>query len=140
MRDLKHIVNKKNFSLPSSSKEGERVNSHLHESPRKRRRLRILLPLMAALLALYPVTRFIISSTGFAVPSITTENHVAQKNAGWEAFSAAYRAFDRSRSDGTNLKAVLPDGRTVVYTIDLELQERVRKVFETNHVPYGAFV
>ena len=36
--------------------------------------------------------------------------------------------------------ATMPDGGTILYALDQDLQERVKQVMATNQVPYGAFV
>ncbi len=124
------------------------VNSfkRLSESPVKRRRLRIVLPLIALLLAAYPLFSLLISART-ALSSIGRTNVATEKKVppykdldNWQSFQLAATALPNSRFEGEILKAPLPDGGTVVYSFDNEVQQRVLKVMKEFDVPYGVFV
>jgi cell division protein FtsI/penicillin-binding protein 2 len=57
-----------------------------------------------------------------------------------QGFQFAATSLPSARFINGSLQAPLPDGGTVVYAIDQELQQRVEKVLRTSRVPYGVFV
>lgn len=145
MRDLKNITDKKteNKSLLRSISQQKKTSSlrkSLSESPKKRRRLRIILPAVACLLALFPVAFLVFSPKSAISASGIQEKLLPDKVDLWESFYLAYRGLRNARNDGQTLSTRFQDGRTVVYAIDSELQKRVETVFQANKVPYGAFV
>lgn len=149
MQDLKHILNK-NKKLPRLNllKKGETpaadLAASLHESRAEKKRLRIVLPVLALLLAIYPVFNLLISaktalsSVGKSNPSTKVDIYEELDN--WQAFQLAADLLPSSRVENDHLTAALPDGGTVVYAIDEVLQRRVTKLMEDYQVPYGAFV
>jgi cell division protein FtsI/penicillin-binding protein 2 len=56
------------------------------------------------------------------------------------SFRLAYEALPSASLDGNRFQSRRPDGTTVVYAINAELQDRVRQVMQDNKVPYGVFV
>jgi penicillin-binding protein A len=150
MRDFKNITAKKRLLrfLPEGLRRKSSLNSYkkLIESKAERRRLRFILPLLAVLLGAYPVFNLLVSAR-YAQSSV-------DKNAGPPApkvkplheldsgqrFQLAANSLDFARFADGRLQAPLPEGGTIVYGIDQDLQERVAKVMRTYRVPFGTFV
>src|SRR4051812_37248105 len=138
MRDFKHIVSKKKIRFPFFGGSGPASAPLLYEPRRRKRFLRIALPLIALLLAALPVR------------SVIRENQTIAKEKARPEYLKALDANQSLRLCADSLKgcrvadgklsASLPDGGSVVFSIDPDLQERVRKVMVDNGVPYGAFV
>ena len=154
MRDLKNFTAKKKYSLPFSSKGSEQnVNSFkvpaaipaIEEPEQKKRWLRVLLPIIAFLLAAYPVYS-LVTSVG-SQPSSPSRPKLVHDPPG-TALLNPYQAFLLSAQSLRNIKssasgsfvAPLSDGGSIQFSLDRELQERVLEVMSENHVPYGAFV
>jgi penicillin-binding protein A len=150
MRDFKHISGKKrSLRLRILSRHhSTSLNSFkmLAEPKPGRNRLRYLLPLLAVILAAYPVGSLLLSARN-ASSSVNSPPKKAITTArpygdltDWQSFSLANDSLPASRYEGESLVAPLPDGGKIVYTVDQELQSRVTKVMESYKVPYGAFV
>jgi cell division protein FtsI/penicillin-binding protein 2 len=150
MQDLKHITKRKRFiriSFPGR-KQNASVNAfkNLNESPAKRRRLKFLLPLLAIVLASYPIfhllvsARTAISSIGVKGPQDTRKPRVYKDLDNWQSFQLAATALPTSQKVGDTVKASLPEGGTVLYPFDEQLQHKVEKVLSDYKVPYGVFV
>lgn len=149
MRDLKHLSRRKGISFftfcRSKKKQPTNAFKSLKENGKKRDRLRILLPVIAILLAAYPV--FFVA-TSFKPGKLKLPPASAGKTAGagrhmldsGQSFQLAVSSLQNARTDGNRMYAPLRDGGTVSYTIDPQVQERVLKVMEQFQVPYGAFV
>jgi penicillin-binding protein A len=147
MRDIKNITSDRKRLRPNFSKR--RGNSlrnpcgHLTEGRPARQRLRIILPIVALLLAAYPLVSLFLS-TKPAISSVKKAPLQPIKPFSaldpFQSFQLAVDSLATGRLTGEQLQAPLPDGGTIVYAIDQELQERVKKVMETYRVPYGAFV
>lgn len=102
--------------------------------------MRFILPALALVLAAYPFYSFMKSSVVSAATEIQEKLQESRPEDIWQSFQLAFGRLLYAKNSGHAVTARLSDGRTVVYTIDAELQERVQRVFETNKVPYGAFV
>ncbi|RQW78280.1 MAG: penicillin-binding protein [Geobacter sp.] len=147
MRDIKNIIlNRKRKRSPFShwrKKTSANSYRHLLEKKPAEKRLRFLLPVVALLLASYPVvTSFFPAKT--AISSVKKYPPQSIKPLGpldpLQSFQVSIDAFPAARVNGDLLTAPLPDGGAIVYGINQELQERVKRVMETSQVPYGAFV
>lgn len=98
---------------------------------------------MAILLAAYPVasllfaTKNAISSVKKAPPQPVKTFSTLDP---FQSFQLASEALSNVHLNGGHFTATLPDGGTILYALDQDLQERVKKVMATNQVPYGAFV
>lgn len=148
MRDIKHIITKKQRFrfLPGRKHSSLNAYKDLIESKPTRRRLRLILPILATILALYPIFNLLISAKN----AISSVNRNAPQTANGvkpyreldtgQSFQLASQALHSSRFDGNRLTSPLSDGGTIVYAIDRELQERVTKVMADYKVPYGVFV
>lgn len=142
MRDIKHIIEKKPLLGRKSLRKNSTVTlSHkLNETKQKKARLKVALPVVAVILAAYPLISVFVSAKN-AVSSV--DRSVAatpRKMDSAQLFRLGAESLSASLFDGGRLVATLPDGGKVLYGIDEELQTRVSRVFEDNRVPYGAFV
>jgi len=130
MQDLKHISKKKRLLRINVLKSREDASTHsrkmLVESRPDRKRLRLLLPLLALILAAYPIlnllvsTRNAISSVGKSPKAI--ENYKELDT--WRSLQLAAELLPTSHFEAERLLAPLPDGGTIVYAINEELQQQ----------------
>ena len=150
MQDLKHISKKKRLIRHNVLKQQEQPSSNAHpeliESRADRKRLRLILPVLAVLLAAYPVFNLLVSARN-ALSSVKRDAAPKEKPVesykqldNWQSFRLAADLLPASRFQAERLLAPLPDGGTVVYAINDTLQQRVTRFLEEYKVPYGAFV
>lgn len=147
MQDFKRLSQKKRSPLSSlfASRNPSPRNTYksLIEPPQKKKRLRLLLPLIASLLVAYPVFSLLFSSRP-AVSSVREEPRPGMLAPGsldpFSSFQLASSVMGSARFTDGHLEAPLPDGGTVVYAIDEAVQQRVQDVFSQFRVPYGVFV
>ncbi len=152
MRDLKHLLKKNRLRrLPFAVRHNRNtlnVYKKLIEAEPTRRRLRIILPLIALVLGAYPAVNLLLSvknaqssvgksSTPAAVPARVTPLQELENARG---FQLAADSLPTASFAAGKLQARLSDGGTVILSIDQGLQERVEKVMRTCRVPYGVFV
>lgn len=142
MRDIKHITEKKSFFGRKSHHKKLSANAYkkLIEAP-SRKRLRLVIPFFAAILAAYPLVSILVSAKN-AVSSVgkATAAPAPKPLDEKELFRLSAESLPASRFDGGRLMATLADGSSIVYGIDEDLQQRVTQVLHDNRVPYGAFV
>ena len=147
MRDIKNITlsTKRRRSPFSRWRKQKSANSYKHLLERKPagKRHRLILPVVALLLAAYPVATSFFSAKP-AISSVKKYPPPPVKPLSpldpFQSFQVSIDALSAARLTGEQLTAPLPDGGTVNYGINRELQERVKKVMEASNVPYGAFV
>jgi cell division protein FtsI/penicillin-binding protein 2 len=105
--------------------------------------LKLVLPLIACILAAYPLFNLLgpaknaissVSST--PVPTEPSPRKPDAEN----SFKLAREALSSATFDGGRYSSKRPDGYTVYYAINPELQDKVRKVMQEYKVPYGVFV
>ena len=154
MQDFKNFKKKKGRILPFRAKKNIPVaNSFriptnipaIEEPEQKRRWLRVLLPLIAVVLAAYPVFSLVTSP---ATNKVTPAKPLVVHDPPGAAPLNPYQAFLLSAQSLKNISptaagsmvAPLPDGGSIQYSLDRELQARVLEVMAENQVPYGAFV
>ena len=146
MQDFKHLTAKKRFSLSSlfTSRKQQSRNSfkRLAEPKPRKKRLRFVLPVIAALIAAYPVLSVL--SGRPAVSSVREEPKPALKQERnldvFSSFQLASDLFPSARFEAGRLTARTQTGGTVLYAVNEEVQERVKAVMEQNKVPFGIFV
>lgn len=147
MQDLKHLIKKKRrFFFPLRSKKRAAQNSFhaLKESGSRKARLRILLPVIAAVIALYPVAALV----KVAIPKLfQLQKHLRLKAAtnghdydNYGSFRLAAAHLSGSRQSGNRLAASSAEGISLYFTIDPNLQGNVFNYMTQMQVPYGAFV
>ena len=147
MRDIKNITTRKGplrlGFLLRRKKPSYNNYRNLIEGKPSRRRLRLILPVLALLLAAYPVVSLLASARN-ATSSITTAQPPKIKPYSpldpYKSFQLAADSLPALYAQGDDFLAPLPDGGTIRYSIDQELQERVKKVMAMYQVPYGVFV
>ncbi len=155
MQDFKNLKLKKGVILPFAAKQsGSSSNSFrvptnipaLEEPEQKRRWLRVLLPLMAVILAAYPVFS-LVTSPGLEHKAPAAKPLVVHDPPGslplnpYQAFLLSAQSLKNIAATGTgSMVAPLPDGGSIQFSLDRELQGRVLEVMAENHLPYGAFV
>lgn len=138
MRDIKHIIEKKPIFGRKSPRKNSTATlcSKLNETKQKKARLKVALPVVAMILAAYPVISVFVSAKN-AVSSVAGTPKKVDSS---ELFRLGAESLPSSLFDDGRLVATLPDGGKILYGIHEELQTRVSKVLEDNRVPYGAFV
>ncbi|MGA7827456.1 MAG: penicillin-binding transpeptidase domain-containing protein [Geobacteraceae bacterium] len=146
MHDLKYFSRKQNrdTSLHKNKKKPRNTFRIAEISRPKRKRLRLLLPALAILLALYPLIFGIKSFLPF-VSNLLRHNSVNAKMSSSasdtkQPFSEASQLLNSARVQDDKLVAPFPGGGSILFTIDPELQARVQEVMRSKDVPYGVFV
>lgn len=147
MRDIKNITSDRKESRSGffrrRNKPSQYSYKHLLEGKPARRRLRLLLPIAAVMLAAYPVASLLLS-TKTAISGVRKDPPRKVKPYSpldpLQSLQLAADSLPAVQLTGNQFLAPLPDGGTIVYAIDQELQERVKKVMASYRLPYGAFV
>ena len=148
MQDIKNIITKRQRGIRGTSqlRRNSSRNSYKRiapESPKQRRRLRLLLPLLACLLAAYPLFHLLVSAknavSGVIRGTAQKSLPVGELDFG-HSFQLALESLPAARFDGNRFLAQRADGITVVYAINHVLQERVQQVMADYRLPYGVFV
>lgn len=148
MQDIKHLTSRKKGFLQRvlNPGKGQPRNSFKRldpEPPERRRRLRFLLPLIACLLAAYPLFHLLVSAknalSGVSRPAAQTGSRLEKPDAD-NSFRLAREILPQATFDGSRYRSERPDGSMVYYAINPELQEKVRRVMADYRVPYGVFV
>ena len=155
MQDFKNISSRRRGFWPKRNRKPRNLIRKPVESrdasPTRVRRLRFILPLIAVLLVAYPVTSYLLTSARAAFrnagkkDAVTGDATVKPAAAAIPldtngTFRFAAELMDRAREDHEKLVAPLPDGGTVVYALDEELQQRIVRLMDQFQVPYGVFV
>jgi cell division protein FtsI/penicillin-binding protein 2 len=146
MYDFKYSIRKRRLlSFFSRGKNTPRNSFRISRNSKpSQKRLRIILPLLAVVLAMYPCS-FVIKSL---VPRITKLIH---HNAGpaqadtlvndtSQSFRVASQLLNSAQQQGDQLVAPLTGGGLLHFTIDPALQVRVQEIMRSKDVPYGVFV
>jgi len=151
MQDIKHLTKEKESLLKRllTRRKGQKTNlrRRLAESPRKKLRLRVLLPVIAVALVLWPLYNLL-------APSLAHLSSVQKADAKPPAQALAKLSpLDRfqslqvsadlvpsARVVGDRLESTLPDGGLVTYNLDPVLQEKVSRYLVERRVPYAVFV
>jgi len=139
MQDFKDLDNKRRKPSANTARVPEVTTT---EPPPRTRRLRIVLPIVALLLASYPIISIFgaprVKPAGSAAKAATLPPLTKVDN--WGAFRLAADAYPNARAQQGTFSAPLPQGGTVVYAINQAVQARVEKLLNDNKVPYGLFV
>ena len=151
MQDIKHLTRERENLLKRlfSKNSGRPTNfrKRLAEPSGKKRRLRTVLPLIALVLALWPLYSLL-------VPAIPPIPSVRKADAGsaaqklpklspldrFQSLQLSTDLLSAAKGVGTRIESPLPDGGSVLYNLDMELQDKVARFFAEKHVPYGVFV
>lgn len=151
MQDIKHITKEKKSPLKRLFKGREGSNANLRrrlaEPPRKKLRLRLILPAIAVALGVWPLYNLVVPSSRqiSSVPRADAKPSVqpAQKLAPLDTFQSLQVAADlvpSARVVGDHLESPLPDGGVISYNIDPVLQGKVSQYLAERRVPYAVFV
>jgi len=146
MHDLKYFSrNRKIFTFFSKRNIKQRNTFRISgNSKQKQKRLRVILPVLAVLLAIYPlafaiksfvpkVTKFIHHKSVYEQPSNVQSNSN-------QAFLVASKLLGTAHVRGDALVAPTLGGGSILFTIDPTLQMRVEEITRSKDVPYGVFV
>src|SRR5512146_2271058 len=138
MRDLKHLLKKNRLRrLPFAIRHNRNtlnVYKKLIEAEPTRRRLRVILPLIAVVLGAYPAVNLLLSvknaqssvgSSSLPAPARITP---LQELENARSLQLAPGSHPSARFGEGRMQARLPDGGTVVLSNDQNLQERLEKV------------
>jgi len=148
MQDFKDIDNHKQKRRgwgkgKAKGQDGRNAFKALQETKPQKKRLKIILPIVALLLASYPIISL------FGSPRPKPANAIAKsapspvpldKVDNWGAFRLAADAYPNATAQGGTFSAPLPQGGTVVYAINEPMQRKVEKLMKDYQVPYGLFV
>ena len=148
MHDLKNITERKRLvslsSLFRKKRNTRNTFKALAETKKDRKRLKVVLPLLCGVLALYPVSFLVKSAlSGFTFSrgqGAGNANAASREPVSYRSFRLAADALKNAETAGDRLVAPLPDGGLVSYTISPALQNRVERVMAENDVPFGVFV
>lgn len=143
MQDFKDIDKEKRSRRLGRAKaqEGRNVFRQLEETKPQKKRLRIILPAIALLLASYPIISLFGSPRAKSAPAAQKPAAVSlSKLDQGSAFKLAADAIANAQPLGGKYSAPLPQGGQVIYSIDEEVQRKVEKLFTDYKVPYGLFV
>ena len=142
MQDFKDIdkdAQRRRRAGVTKGQEGRNSFKDLKETKPAKRRLKIILPILALLLASYPILSPHLKPADSAArkgPSAASLTNLDN----WGAFRLAADAYPNVSSQGGSFSAPLPQGGRVVYAINEAMQRRVEKVMRDYKVPYGLFV
>ena len=150
MQDFKDIDNQGRGRRKAGAARNQDARSafkELNETPPRKRRLKIILPIVALLLASYPLLSLFGStrpkgagaSANASVKAPPVLPPLGQVD-NWGAFRLAAQALPNARSEGGTVSAPLAQGGKVVYAINEVMQHRVEKLMDDYKLPYGMFV
>jgi penicillin-binding protein A len=146
MHDLKYFSqNRRILNIFSKRNNKPRNSFRMTElSKLKKKRLRVILPILAVILAVYPLA-FAVKSFVPKVSKLMQHKSVPAQplKSGPEsnqAFLLASQSLSSARVQGDTLVAPTYGGGSVLFTIDPALQLRVQDVMRSKDVPYGVFV
>jgi penicillin-binding protein A len=144
MQDFKDIDKQTRSRGGRPSLRNQRVKNDVNEAEEirpRQQRLKFLLPVIALLLAGYPLLSLFDGPRQNPASAKPAAAAVSLDNVdNWSAFRLAADAFGNMSSHNGTYSAPLPQGGTVVYAINDEVQRKVEKVMRDYKVPYGMFV
>jgi cell division protein FtsI/penicillin-binding protein 2 len=150
MQDIKHLLKEKESPVRRlwSSRKGnsQNVRRRLAESPRKKLRLRLLLPVMAVMLAAWPLYNLLAN----ALSSLSSPPQADAKPAApalklsplniFESLQFSADLVQSARLVGDKMESPLADGGSVTYNLNPALQQKVAQYLAERRVPYAVFV
>lgn len=140
MQDFKDIDNQ---ARTRRRTEGRNLFKSVEEPLPRKKRLRIILPLVVLLLGCYPLFSLFGSTSARpkkASASVKAPPPLSGPVDNWGAFRLAADVYPNARPEGGTYCAPLPQGGKVVYAINEAMQHRVEKLMEDYKLPYGMFV
>jgi cell division protein FtsI/penicillin-binding protein 2 len=146
MHDLKNISRKRSlFNSFTKNKNKQKNTFRISDKTRpKQKRLRFLLPVLAIILAMYPLVFGIRTFLPF-ISKILHHNSARTQSSTLsgdlnQSFRVASQLLNSAFLQDERLVAPLAGGGSIIFTIDPLLQKRVQEVLQSNNVPYGVFV
>lgn len=150
MQDLKHITRRKSFlstfrSLRNQNRRLLPVDQGTSPpSPKRLRHLRLILPLIACVLALYPISGLIIDNASrihslFQRPG-SFRSSAAPPLTGPQSFGLAASSLDRLTIRDGRCVTETPGGDVITLSLDPVLQETMTSYLAANRVPYALFI
>jgi len=151
MLDIKHLTKDRDgFLKRLLAKRGSRnanLRKRLAEPPRKKMRLRILLPAIAVLLAAWPLysliaparTMFTLPGRADARPSVREVQKLRPLDR-FQSLQVSADLLSSARVVGNRFESPLSDGGSVIYNLDSELQAKVSRFLSERRVPYAVFI
>jgi peptidoglycan glycosyltransferase len=151
MLDIKHLTKDRDgFLKRLLARRGSRnanLRKRLAEPPRKKMRLRILLPAIAVLLAAWPLyslitpkrTLFTLPGRADAKPSVPEVRKLLPLDR-FQSLQVSTDLLSSARVVGNRFESLLSDGGSVIYNLDSELQEKVSRFLSERRVPYAVFI
>lgn len=151
MQDIKHLTKEKKSLLKRlmTRRKGNSANlrRRLSESPRKKLRLRVILPVMAVALGLWPLYN-LLAPLAAHLPTVQkadakTAAQSAPKLTSLNSFQSLQVSADlvpSARVVGSRMESALPDGGSITYNLDPVLQEKVSQYLAQRRVPYAVLV
>ncbi len=147
MRDFKHLTHKRTFSftaLFSHKRKHSNVFKSLRETRKQKRRLVIILPIIALIFAGYPLF-FLLCSLPWSYSELFKKSGVAlaklQSSINTnDTFKVAADLIDQVDFQGGSNLLRLVDGNTLKFTIDPQLQYTVQEMLIAKEVPYAVFI
>jgi len=149
MQDIKHLLKEKESPfrrLLAGRKSSQNVRRRLAESPRKKLRLRVILPFIAVVIGLWPLYSLLANTA----TSLSSVEKVAASPASstpklsslniFESLQFSADLVQSARLVGDKLESSLPDGGSVTYNLDPTLQQKVAQYLTDRRVPYAVFV
>jgi penicillin-binding protein A len=151
MQDIKHLTNERKGFLKRlfAKRGGQNANlrKRLAEPRRRKLRLRILLPSIAVVLALWPLYSLLAPSrTALPLPRRADAKPSAQKELKlspldrFQSLQISADLLSSARIVGDRLESPLSDGGSIVYNLDSELQDKVSRYLADRRVPYAVFI
>lgn len=150
MQDIKHLLKEKESPvrrLLTGRKAGsQNVRRRLAESPSKKLRLRVILPIIAVVIGSWPLYS-LLANTATSLSSVekiaATQSSATPKLSSLNIFESLQFSADlvqSARLVGDKLESSLPDGGSVIYNLNPLLQQKVAQYLADRRVPYAVFV
>lgn len=151
MQDVKHLTNRRRgllqrFLLGRGNRSPHRNRRFKEPEAKRDLRLRFILPLLALIMAGWPVYSLITGAGGGSAAARSKPvpaARVAAKMSPLDTFQSLQISADSLAAAtlvGDRLQSPLADGSRITYNIDVELQEKVARYLAASRVPYGVFV
>lgn len=150
MQDIKHLLKEKEspFRRLLTGRKGcnQNVRRRLAESPRKKLRLRVLLPVIALMLGSWPLYNLLANTANdlprvekVAASPVSATPKLASLNS-FESLQFSADLVQSARLVGDKLESSLPDGGSVTYNLDPKLQQKVAQYLAERRVPYAVLI
>lgn len=149
MQDVKHLTKNRRSLIERllQRRRGRKANQRrrVAESGDGKLRLRFILPVIALVLAVWPVHSLLttqkngpqLQQAAAAVPVRTAKLSPLDT---FQSLQISADSLSSARVVGDRLQSPLTDGGAISYNLDPELQEKIARYLAASRVPYGVFV